>query len=252
MFQENHNKKIRDILIEKRGYDIKTPKDENVILLMTGGLDSSIGAELCIKKWNTTIYPLYIKRGATAQQWELESLEKVYKYLSKKYPSKINPPFFIDSKIPASEIKIGLKQERVFTRGHPLRNTIIQMYAVQYGVMLNDQDIQVESILTGSVGSDFFPGSRQIDLQLNTLTVCQNLEEWQWQILSPFHMDLLNNVKPLKKIDLIKWGSKNKFPFELTRTCTRSGKIACGECNECKERIETFKKSGLKDKILYA
>lgn len=252
MSHENHSKKIKDILIEKRGYDTKIPLNENVILLMTGGLDSSVGAELCIKEWNVTVYPLYIKRGATAQQWEIESLEKVYEYLRSKYPTNIKKPFYIDSKIPASEIKGGLDQNRVFTKGHPLRNTIMQMFAIQYGVMLNDQKVEVNSVLTGSVGSDFFPGSRQIDLQLNTLTVCQNLEEWKWQIISPFHMNLLNNTEPLKKIDLIRWGIENKFPFELTRTCTRGGQISCGECNECKERIETFKKSGFKDKIAYS
>lgn len=252
MSQLNHSKTIADLLIEKRGYVTKVPQGENIILLMTGGLDSSIGAELCIRQWDATVYPLYIRRGATAQEWEIKSLEKVYEYLDKKYQSRIQKPFYIDSKIPASELKSGLSQERVFTKGHPLRNTIIQMYAVQYGVMLNDQNIEVNSILAGSVGSDFFPGSRQIDLHLNTLTVCQNLEEWHWQIISPFHLNLLDNDEPLRKIDLIEWGSKNQFPFELTRTCTRGEEISCGKCNECKERIETFHRSGFTDKIQYS
>jgi 7-cyano-7-deazaguanine synthase in queuosine biosynthesis len=218
---------------------------------MTGGLDSSIGAELCIKKWNTIIYPLYIKRGATAEEYEIKALINIYNYLKRNYPENIKKPFFIEAAIPALEIKEFLDKKRILTKGHPLRNTIMQMYGIQYGVMLNDRGLHVRSLLVGSVGSDFFPGSRKIDLLLNTLTVSQNLGEWKWQIISPFHMGLINNKRITLKKDLINWGLENNFPFELTRTCTRKNVIPCGECNECKERIKTFNQEGYQDPIKY-
>jgi 7-cyano-7-deazaguanine synthase in queuosine biosynthesis len=252
MSQEKYDKQIESLLLEKRSYTTEIPFNENVVSLMTGGLDSSIGAELCIKKWDTTIYPLYIKRGATAQKHEIKALKGIYNYLKFHYPENIKKPLFINAAIPASEIKSFLKKERIFSKGHPLRNTIMQMYGIQYGVMLNDKGLPVRSLIVGSVGSDFYPGSRASDLLLNTLTVSQNLGEWKWQIISPFHMGLIKNKKIALKEDLINWGLQNNFPFELTRTCTRKNTTPCGECNECKERIKTFKKEDHEDPITYA
>lgn len=250
------NKKFKkhliQLLLEKRGYVCKLPKSKNVILTMTGGIDSSVGAQLIIESWNSTIYPFYLKRGATAEKYELSNVTNVIKYLKQKYPTKIKGLMIASAPVPLVEIKPNFSRKRVVKIGHPLRNSIIQSYAVQYGVSLNDQDIDLNTILVGSVASDHFPGSRDIDLILNTLYVCMNLEEWKWQILSPFFQPgILKHKDKVNKIDLIKWGHKNGFPFELTRTCTFGDLLPCGKCSECKERIETFEKAKIKDPIKY-
>lgn len=243
---------LENLLIQKRGYVYALPKNQNVILTMTGGIDSSVGAQIIIEKWNSIIYPFYLKRGATAEKHELLAAQKVIRYLRKKYPNNINELMVASAPIPLKEIKPNLSRERIVHRGHPLRNSILQSYAVQYGVSLNDQGVKLHSILVGSVASDYFPGSRDIDLLTNTFYTCINLEEWDWQILSPFFQPgLLGNKKKIKKIDLIKWGAKYKFPFNLTRTCTSDSALSCGQCSECRERIETFKEASVKDLIKY-
>lgn len=250
--REKSDTQIESILLAKRNYVIEIPFNESVVFLMTGGLDSSIGAELCIKQWNTTIYPLYIKRGATAQEYEIKALKDIYNHFKSLYPNNIKKPFFIDVAIPASEIKSSLRKERVVTKGHPLRNTIMQMYGIQYCVMLKDKGLTIRSLMVGSVGSDSFPGSKASDLLLNTLAVAQNLGEWEWQIISPFHIGLISTNKVTLKKDLINWGLQNNFPFNLTRTCTKGDSISCGRCNECRERIKTFKEANGEDPIIYA
>ena len=257
MFQgKNKNKQFKqqlgEILFAKRGFIYKLPKKRNVILTMTGGIDSSVGAQLIIEKWDSIIYPFYLKRGATAERYELKSVKRVVSYLKKKYPNNIKNLFIASAPVPLSEIKPNLSKKRVIKRGHPLRNSIIQSYAVQYGVSLNDQVVKLDTVLVGSVASDYFPGSRDVDLLLNTLHVCTNMEEWNWQILSPFlQKGLLKGKQKIIKIDLIKWGYKNNFPFELTRTCTSENAIPCGKCSECKERLETFEKAGIEDPVKY-
>lgn len=243
---------LENLLIQKRGYIYALPKNQNVILTMTGGIDSSIGAQLLVENWNSTIYPFYLKRGATAEKQELLAANKVVNYLKQKYPNKVKDLMVASAPIPPKEIKPNLSRDRIVHRGHPLRNSILQSYAVEYGTSLNDQGVKLNTILVGSVASDYFPGSRDVDLLMNTLYTCLNLEEWNWQILSPFFQSgLLNNKYRIKKIDLIKWGGKNNFPFNLTRTCTSDSDIACGKCSECQERIETFKKAKVKDLIKY-
>lgn len=243
---------LENLLIQKRGYLYALPKNQNVILAMSGGIDSSVGAQLLIEEWNSTIYPFYLKRGATAEKYEILATQKVVRYLKQKYPNNVMNLLIASAAIPLKEIKSNLSRDRIIHRGHPLRNPIIQSYAVQYGASLNDQGIKLNTVLVGSVASDYFPGSRDIDLLINTLYTCINMEEWDWQILSPFFQSgLLDNKKGIRKIDLIKWGAKHNFPFNLTRTCTSSSAIPCGQCPECRERIETFKKAKIKDLIKY-
>jgi 7-cyano-7-deazaguanine synthase in queuosine biosynthesis len=235
---------IANLLIQKRGYVYEIPKGENVILTLTGGVDSSVAAQLIIEKWDVTIYPLYLARGASAENFEIDAARRVVAYLQDKYPDKIKDLKVLEASIPPKELKGDLSRERILERGHPLRNTIIQSYAIQYGAFLNDQGVQLRTVLVGSVASDHFPGSRDIDLIVNTLHACMNLEEWKWQIMSPFFQEGLLELKPkITKIDLIDWGLKNNFPFNLTRTCISATKEPCGICDSCIERKETFSKA---------
>lgn len=238
--------------MKKRGYVFKIPRDENVVFMMSGGIDSSIATELCIRKWGVTVYPFYVLRGATAEKYEITALERVLKYLKTKYPRATKRLFTVRSSVPPREIKKGLSRDRVVKRGHPLRNSVMQSLAAQYGTMLSDSGKKVRTVLAGSVVSDFFAGSRSVDLRINTLYTCSNLDEWDWQISSPMlEGGLLEGKEHLEKVDLIRWGVENKFPFEITRTCTRGRKIACETCEECKERIETFREANAKDPVEY-
>jgi len=256
MSQKQEKSKLKNIIKEclcmKRGFVTKIPRHKNVIFTMTGGIDSSVGAEMVIKKWGCVIYPFYLKRGATAEKWEMEAVTKIVKYLKNKYPKNIKDVFMAESPVPPQEIKKNLSIKRIVSKGHPLRNPIIYNIAVQYGTALNDKGITLSTVLLGSVYSDYFPGSRPIDLLIDTLHVCVNLEEWGWQIMSPFFQSgLLAKKKFIKKIDLIRWGIRNNFPLYLTRTCTRKDELSCGQCEECKERLETFKTLGVNDLIRY-
>ena len=244
---------VEFILESEREYVFQIPRSENVIFLMTGGIDSSIGAELCLLKWGVTLFPIYILRGATAQKQELAAVQSVLTYLKSKYGSRVRDLFTINSTVPPREVKGQLSRERVIKHGHPLRNSIMQSLAVQYGAMLNDKGTPVRTVLVASVASDFFPGSREVDLVINTLYTCSNMGEWDWQINSPMLTgNLLGKEKRLRKIDLIKWGIQNRFPFNITRTCTKHSDNVCGICEECKERRDTFAQAGITDPIAYS
>ena len=61
---------IEKILIEKRGCVFKIPKNQPVVLLASGGLDSTVALDKIIRDWNVKVYPLFIKRGAKAEKFE--------------------------------------------------------------------------------------------------------------------------------------------------------------------------------------
>jgi len=55
----------------------------------------------------------------------------------------------------------------------------------------------------------------------------------------------------LKKEDILKIGLKLGVDYSLTWSCYKGGEKACGRCGTCTERIEAFRKIGVKDPIEY-
>lgn len=68
------------------------------------------------------------------------------------------------------------------------------------------------------------------------------------------------NYKPLEicapylgidKGDIVKIGLDNDVPYQDTWTCYKGEEKACGKCGSCQERLEAFKKNGIRDPISY-
>lgn len=51
---------------------------------------------------------------------------------------------------------------------------------------------------------------------------------------------------------IVTWGLLMHVPYNLTRTCYKDQKIACGKCGACVERLEAFELSLTIDPIEYA
>lgn len=56
----------------------------------------------------------------------------------------------------------------------------------------------------------------------------------------------------LHKSDIAKIGTELNVPFELTHSCYRGERPACGTCPTCVVRLEAFKEAGLVDPLNYA
>lgn len=251
-FDLNKNK-IEEILINERGYVVNLKKNDSVVLLVSGGLDSTITMAYIIEKYDINVYPLFIKRGARAEAKELESAQYYVEFYKKKYGNKIKDLFILnDEDIPAKQLKSDFPQERISAIGHPLRNSTLQNYAVMYATYVNAKyNENIRTIFTGSVGDDTTcPELSILSLRSQTLNVCINLGDWNWQITSPL-IDLELTNKTIFKRDLILWAKENQIPLDKTRTCVSNTEIADGTCNECKRRLKVFRDLGLKDEVEY-
>jgi len=63
------------------------------------------------------------------------------------------------------------------------------------------------------------------------------------ELKAPFLMDT--------KVEILQAGIELGVPYELTRTCYKDQKIACGKCGSCQERLSAFKKLGIEDPLEY-
>ncbi len=64
-------------------------------------------------------------------------------------------------------------------------------------------------------------------------------------------MRLVTPFLRVKKIGILEQGLKLQVPYNLTRTCYSSDRIACGKCGACDERLRAFSLLGKQDPIPY-
>lgn len=250
----NKNKEaIEQILVQEKGFVVRIDKNSSVVLLISGGLDSVITLSYVIEKFNINVYPLFIKRGAKAETKELEATQYYINFYRGRYGNKVKKLFILnDEDIPARQLKNDFPQERIKAIGYPLRNSTLQNYAVMYAIYVNAKyNERIKTILTGSVGDDTCcPELYILSLRSQTLNVCINLGDWNWQVTSPL-IDLELTDKIIFKKDLILWAKEKRIPLDRTRTCVSDSDIADGTCCECKRRRKAFQELGIKDEIAY-
>lgn len=240
-------KKYESFLIEKRGWVSKWPG--KAVFIYSGGLDSTITIARILEEKKVELFPLFINRGQTNLEYERNSAISYVKKFQKKYGHLIHDFFEININVPPKEIKNDLKSY-VEKHGHPLRNTMLQMIGVQYGISLLSKGQIVKSIFCAQVPDDPFPHSTLTSLRSNTISICDNLDEWDWQISSPNIDPYLVDIM-MDKVKMIQWADSHNVNLADTRSCYTSDAKHCGACLSCRRRKEAFKIAGIKDNTIY-
>lgn len=246
MIKANNLTFYEKFLRVKRGWVSRWPK--KAVFIFSGGMDSTSTISRLLSEKKIEIFPVFINRGQTNLKYERKSVKHFNNLFKTKYPNFYHDFVELKIDVPPTELKNAIfpytKQH-----GHPLRNTILQMLGVQYAISLLSSGHKIKTVLCAQVPDDPFPHSTLTSLRINTVNVCENLGEWDWQITSP-NMDPLLS-KNFGKIEMIKWSAKNGIPLERTRSCYTSSVKHCGVCLTCSRRKEAFKAALVKDNTQY-
>ncbi len=234
-------------LQDKRGWVTRWP--EKAVMIYSGGMDSTITQARMLEEREIELFPVFIDRGQHNVKFEEKSADFFAGYFAEKYGDRYHGLVKIKINVPAAEIKNDLKKYAE-THGYPLRNTILQMVGVQYGVSLLNSGHEVKSVLCAQVNDDPFPHSTLSSLRINTINVCDSMNEWDWQITSP-NIDPYLEKELIGKIEMIKWAAQHGLPIEKTRSCYSAVEKACGECLTCRRRKLAFATAGVIDKTDY-
>jgi 7-cyano-7-deazaguanine synthase in queuosine biosynthesis len=244
-------KSIENAMKQRRGYVFNKPINENVILLASGGLDSTVTVDLIIREWNVKVYPLFVRRSARATVFEEKAFDFFVDFYKKRFPDNFMAPFKVEIEVPPIAFKKYKMTNRLSKLGHPMRNFTLQNIATQYLAYLEGtKGVNVNTIFTSTVGDDTFPHSSLLSLRIENLAICVDSGNWHMQLTSPLIDTEIGN-RPLFKKDLILYAKKRKIPLEYTRTCINGNEIPDGNCNECRERLSAFMKAGIKDPVQY-
>lgn len=115
--------------------------------------------------------------------------------------------------------------------------------------------MNIRTIFNGAITDDTYAHSQLAAFRSNTINVCENMGDWEWQITGP-NIDLCFDKYLFGKKEEIEWGKAHNIPMEKTFTCIspieQNGEfIHCGKCFACKRRIEGFQKNNYKDLTQY-
>lgn len=244
-------KRVEAILMARRGFIFEPPKNENVVLLASGGLDSTVTVDLIIREWNVKVYPLFIKRSARATPYEKKAFDFFMNFYKKRFPKNLMKPYKVEIDIPPLDLKSYKRSDQLSRLGHPMRNASLQNIAAQYAAKIEaTKDVVVRAILCSTVGDDTFPHSSLLALRIENLAVCVDTGNWKMQVTSPLIDNQLAS-RPIYKKDLIIYAEKHQIPLEYTRTCIEATEIPDGTCNECACRLRAFETAKRKDPIKY-
>lgn len=228
------------LLAHRKAVFTKPEKNEEVVLLFSGGMDSVIAAYMLIQKLGCKIVPVYVKRGARAEISELASAENFIQDLKKKYPENVADLLVVEAEYPPKDLKQYLPAEHKAKKGHPGRNMFLALVGAYYLRGLKSKNNSSRTIFIGNSPNDTFPHSQLSALRSANIAVCVDQDDWEIQITSPLlEPALWGNVD---KQALVDYAKENDVNIAATHTCTAST-IPCGECGECKERLKWLPKA---------
>jgi 7-cyano-7-deazaguanine synthase len=269
---------VDNFFIKKRGYVFRKPKAKTkVILLLSGGIDSTVAWAALLDIYNYQVYPLIIDRGLKKRaKRELRAVKNLEKHFSAKYPENYIKPFHLhvnptpkevldlsnEKLLTANDLLNNFNQNNkmvnnqsnvVITRANGISPYLMSFYAVFYADYLKyTKGINIKDIYTGINFSDGFviPSQSFTSLRTTLLSICGAKAEYDWNFSSVFlerEMGLM-----LDKKETIKLGKHLKVPFEKTWSCYQHKLFQCGDaCATCVDRRNSFKEAGVEDKTIY-
>jgi 7-cyano-7-deazaguanine synthase in queuosine biosynthesis len=265
-------KLIEKFILERRKYIFKMPKKrDKVILMVSGGLDSTIIWGILLKKYKYQVYPVYINRGLKKSRNELKSVKFFDKYFSNEFPSLAKKLFILSTKLPPPEIKIELahKHPNLYFNSEILLDNVTKkqfylpsateltftypMYGTVYSNYLKNRfNIKIYNIFCGVLPTDGIAVAAQSFTSLRTslLMMCVGTGCYDWNFASfAFEKEIGHFID---KDQLTAIGKELNLPLHKTWSCYSGGIFQCGDnCGACFTRISSFKANKINDKTFY-
>ncbi|MDD5361944.1 MAG: 7-cyano-7-deazaguanine synthase QueC [Ignavibacteria bacterium] len=220
-------------------------KKHKAIVLVSGGMDSSLTAAFAYKKFDLAF--LHVNYGQRTEKRELKAFKDIADYYGVKerlivdigYLKKIGGSSLTDRKIKVS--RADLNNKKIPSSYVPFRNANILAIAVSWAEVIGAKSIFIGAVEEDSSG---YPDCRKEFFRAyEKMTALGTKPGTRIRIETP----IINFSK--KKI--VEYSFKMKAPLNLTWSCYSNEDKACGVCDSCALRLRGFKLAGKKDPIDY-
>lgn len=264
-----------------RAFKNKLPKKNSpIILIYSGGLDSTALWYFLLKKYRYQVFPIFFYFNSQHKKKFKTTINFFYNLFSKKFGPLCQPVYFhqvnfifnfhqhldlvrkdFDLLIPNIKNLNQTNQyfnypnapkfiKGVILNDVPARMLIFSSLAFQYSLKLRyARQLNVKNIFIGLMPEDRHSNEATPSF-LNSLNtaLCREISNFSWHIWAP----IFKKNFYYRKIDLVNFALKDSIPLDKTISCTE-GIFGwhCGLCFNCVTRKYVFKKLKYKDKTFY-
>ena len=218
---------------------------KKAVCVMSGGMDSTLSAYM-MKEDGYEIIGVHFNYDQRTQQKELECFEAICNELDVEQRYVLDLDFF--KQLGASaltdksiEVPTGGVEEGVPVTYVPFRNGI---FLSMSAAIAEKEGASVISIGVVEEDSSGYPDCRESYIESMQQSI--NLgtkDETKIEIKMP--------LVHLKKSQIVKKAIELDVALELTWSCYKNEKKACGVCDSCRLRLNGFDIAGVKDPIEY-
>ena len=214
------------------------------VVLLSGGMDSSVCAALAAREYDTSA--LHISYGQRTEERErrafisiCDTLEIESRLMVKNDALRvIGGSALTDNKIAVPESH-AIGQDIPVTYV-PFRNAHFLAVAVSWAEVLGAEKIYIGAVEQDSSG---YPDCRPAYYQAFNQVIRAGTKEGRIEIVTP--------LIAMRKADIVRRGLELGAPFHLTWSCYSREDKACGVCDSCVLRLRAFREAGTEDPIPY-
>ena len=222
-------------------------QNKKAICILSGGMDSTLASYIA-KNNSYEIITVHFNYGQKTMQKELEAFRNISNALNvpKKQQYEIDIPFFgniganalcdDDIEVPTGGLEEGIPVTYV-----PFRNGIFLSIATAIA-----EKEEAKALFIGVVQEDSSGYPDCTDTFISKMQSAMNqgtAPKTSLQIITP--------LVHLSKEQIVKKAVELNVPLELTWSCYKNSKKACGVCDSCRLRLNGFKMANIQDKIPY-
>ncbi|ADN09186.1 7-cyano-7-deazaguanine synthase QueC [Sulfurimonas autotrophica] len=219
--------------------------NKKAVCIMSGGMDSTLSAYM-MQNEGYEIIAVHFNYDQRTQTKELECFENICASLHVKQKYILDLDFFKQlgaSALTDKTIEVPTQgiEEGVPVTYVPFRNGIFLSMAA---AIAEKESAQIISIGVVEEDSSGYPDCREeyIKAMQNAINLGTK-EETNIEIKMP--------LVHLKKSQIVQEALKLNVPLELTWSCYKNEKKACGICDSCRLRLNGFETAGVTDPIPY-
>jgi 7-cyano-7-deazaguanine synthase in queuosine biosynthesis len=263
---------IEKFFLKKRGYIFKVPNPGTpVVLLVSGGIDSTVAWHYLTFVKKLDVYPLFLHRGTKRWRKEKAAVDYFSRFYKKIFPkNRFHEPKEYSTSLPTKEMEFLAKN--VEKKIHPdflfdnldkkgitsfdffgTTPYLFAFFGANYARELYyTKKLDVKHVFcTVAVGDGrAVPSQTYTSLRTTMMGICSALAEWDWNFASIAFEKEMNSL--MTKADLISYGMKKGIPLEKTWSCYLNGIYQCGnKCLTCESRQREFEVSGYEDPTIY-
>lgn len=230
-------------------HHIKSQLASDCLLSFSGGLDSTVLLATLLDEGGT-VTCMNFCYGSQHNELEREAAKNVANYYSKKYPGKVQfmemDVTSIFEGVDSPFLTKGAELPEGKYLGETMKDTVVPARNLVFGSIMasvaSAKKIEMIALGIHTNDSDVYPDCSYA-FYFALREVVREATGLQVMVIAPF----VN----ASKAEIVERGVKLHVPFALTRTCYTGGKLACGKCGSCIDRIDAFKQAKEVDTIEY-